>query len=59
MLGVPGIEMIQKRHPPLRPPAPGEEELGLGEDPGMGRKRMQSPNKASFVQFSSLFNLVS
>lgn len=39
-------------------PPPGEE-LGLEEDPVVGRKGMHSQNKASFVQFSSLFYLVS
>lgn len=38
---------------------PEGEELGLEEDPLVGRKRMQSQNKASFVQFCSLFYLVS
>lgn len=42
------------------PSAPREgEELGLEEDPVVGRKGMHSQNKASFVQFSSLFYLVS
>lgn len=40
------------------PPQEGEE-LGLEEEPLVGRKRMQSQNKASFVQFCSLFYLVS
>lgn len=40
-------------------PPPGGEELGLEEGPLVGRKRMQSQNKASFVQFCSLFYLVS
>lgn len=53
MLGVPGKGLIQKF------PPPGGEELGLEEDPLVGRKRMQSQNKASFVQFCSLFYLVS
>lgn len=48
--------MIQKSSPPLHGAG---EELGLEEDPLVGRKRMQSQNKASFVQFSSLFYLVS
>lgn len=52
-LGVPGKGMIQKS-----PPQEGEE-LGLEEEPLVGRKRMQSQNKASFVQFCSLFYLVS
>lgn len=38
---------------------PRGEELELKEDPMVGRKRMRSQNKASFVQFSSLFYLVS
>lgn len=40
-------------------PPPEGEELGLEEEPLVGRKRMQSQNKASFVQFCSLFYLVS
>lgn len=54
MLGVPGKGMIQKS-----PPHGEREERGLEEDPVVGRKGMQSQNKASFVQFSSLFYLVS
>lgn len=54
MLGVPGKGMIQKSSPPRE-----GEELGLEEDLVVGRKGMQSQNKASFVQFSSLFYLVS
>lgn len=44
--------------PPPPPEEEEEEELWLEEDPVVGRKRVQSQNKASFVQFS-LFYLVS